>query len=83
MNFWPFHRHRHRYFEVDRQWLEKVWRNIHTGENAPGSSPVTLITERCADKCCGKYRQQTLSGHLLGGHDDPHLTPDGEVVVNE
>ena len=33
-----------------------------------GPTPITKISERCADKACGKYRQQTLVGHLPGGH---------------
>lgn len=60
--------HRHLYFEVDRQWLERTPRNLVTGELlAGGPSPVTLITERCATKSCGKYRQETLQGYLPGG----------------
>lgn len=67
MNIWPFHRHR--FFEVDRQWLTKIWINKFTNERQPVNTPVTLITERCADRLCGKYRQQTLTGHLPGGQD--------------
>ena len=81
MKFWPFHRHR--YFEVDREWLERVWRNMQTGKNAGGTTPLTLVTERCADKLCGKYRQQTLVGHLPGGRVGSYLMPEGEEVVNE
>lgn len=62
---WPFHRHR--WVEVERL---KMWRpqgNLLEGpdwEHPP--SPVTVITERCVDQSCRKWRQKTLMGHLTG-----------------
>ena len=81
MRLWPFHHHR--YFEVDREWMEMRWRNIKTGETAPGGRPITNITERCADNRCGKYRQQNLVGHLPGGHPARGLMPEGALVSDE
>ena len=81
MKLWPFHQHR--YFEVDREWMEIRWRNMRTGETAPGGRPVTMITERCSDNCCGKYRQQKLVGHLPGGHPARESMPEGKGVPGE
>ena len=81
MKIWPFHQHR--YFEVDRQWLERGWWNTQTGEARPDGTPITQITERCTDKLCGKYRQQTLVGHLPGGRIGNYRTPEGQVVIDE
>lgn len=81
MKLWPFHHHR--YFEVDRYWMESVWRNRETGETASSASPITLITERCADKSCGNYRQHTLKGHLAGGNFPGTRAAEKETVPNE
>ena len=79
MKIWPFHQHR--YFEVDREWMERRWHNQdRTTIGAP--TPITKITERCSDKLCGKYRQQTLVGHLPGGHPGRPM-PEGAVVFDE
>ena len=67
MKFWSSHKHC--FFEVDRQWMESRMRNWE-GKIVGGPTPITKITERCVDKSCGKYRQQTLVGHLPGGHFD-------------
>ena len=80
MKFWLFHQHR--YFEVDREWMEKCWRNMN-GLVIRGPTPITKITERCTDKLCGKYRQQTLVGHLPGGHPARGLMPEEAVVFDE
>ena len=80
MKLWPFHRHR--YFEVDRQWMERGWLNIRTGECIPDGTPITKITERCAERLCGKYRQQTLVGHLPGGRVGGLATSDSELEKN-
>ena len=62
---WPFHKHR--WVEVDRQALLRPQGNALIGPDwsAP-PSPVTLITERCVDQGCRKWRQKTLQGHLPG-----------------
>ena len=80
MKLWPFHRHR--YFEVDRQWMERRWWNMK-GKLIEGKSPITVISERCADKSCGKYRQQTLKGHLPGGHVSEYVAAEGKSVPHE
>ena len=80
MKVWPFHRHR--YFEVDRQWLERGWWD-REGKVVGPHTPITKITERCAERLCGKYRQQTLVGHLPGGHTRGDLaTSDSELEYN-
>ena len=79
MRLWPFHHHR--YFEVDREWMESRLRNAQ-GLTLAGPTPITKITERCADKLCGKYRQQTLVGHLPGGHPGKGAMLE-EAVVDE
>ena len=80
MKLWPFHQHR--YFEVDREWMESFLRN-QEGKLIVGPTPITKITERCADKLCGKYRQQTLVGHLPGGHPARESMPEGKGVPGE
>ena len=76
---WPFHRHR--FFEVDRQWMEKSQLNLE-GKRIGDPTPITVITERCAEKLCGDYRQQTLKGHLPGGNYGPTFAAQ-ETLINE
>ena len=59
---WPFHRHR--YTEVDREHLNRRPWIALLQEFAEGYSPVTLITERCIDQKCRKWRQVRLDGHV-------------------
>ena len=62
---WPFHKHR--WVEVDRRALWRIPGNYLVGYNfeAP-RGPITIITERCVDQRCRKWRQKTLVGHLPG-----------------
>ena len=66
---WPFHRHR--WVEVGR---EALWCAAHEELTLAGlqevpPSPRTLITERCVDQHCRKWRQKTLMGHLPGAKE--------------
>ena len=77
MKIWPFHKHR--FFEVHREWMESYWRN-REGKTIVGPTPITKITERCADKSCGKYRQLTLVGLLPGGNFGPTFTAEERLM---
>ena len=79
MKFWSSHKHC--FFEVDRQWMVLNRRN-HGQKTILSSTPITKITERCADKSCGKYRQLTLEGHLPGGDFGPPYTAE-ETIIHE
>ena len=56
---WLFHRHR--FVEVERLPMGLHTRFIDGYED---DSPVTLITERCVDNTCRKWRQIRLDGWI-------------------
>ena len=74
MIFWLFHRHF--FHDVAREWMERGWFNRQTGECTPDGTPITVITQLCIYQSCGKYRQQTLRGHLPGGSFHNYPVPE-------
>lgn len=68
MKLWPFHHHR--FVEVSREFLARSNDRPLMGIVGTRSSPVTVITERCVDNRCRKWKQVTLKGHVPGTQSD-------------
>lgn len=76
---WPFHKHR--WVEVGREALMRsAFGALRLPEEWPMGFPETLITERCVDQSCRKWRQKTLAGHLLGATTSEQAKEGDEVV---
>ena len=64
MKLWPFHRHR--FFEVTREFMF-VEHTTLSNESWPlYNGPATVITERCVENRCRKWKQVTLKGNVPG-----------------
>lgn len=63
---WLFHRHR--WTEVGRLWMYRpAYHPLYGLLEGQPQEPVTVVTDRCLEQGCRKFRQQILSGHVVGG----------------
>ena len=64
---WPFRFHRHSFIEVDRASLiAQVWIPLRQ-EYSQETTVKTVITEKCSERTCCKWRQTSLDGEITGG----------------